>query len=259
MICLAFVLYPIAESFLDKFIESIINQTYPNFDLFILIEPGSEGIKRLRKLDKKIVEINLSKGLTPVENRNKLIENLKRSDYEYIVFADIDDYMSANRIEGCIKELQKGYNVVYNDLVKFSNNKNSGLTPLWGSRLNNLKLPSYSFNVLGLGNTAIKRDVLEGFRRHISSEIFDWSFYLNLNCKTKLEVSLAQGYVFYRVHINSTLNDINSNARLAQLNLEVLNDVEDNPSKQRELISLRNLINKNKLKYMIDGFWFEKE
>jgi hypothetical protein len=258
MICLAFVLYPVEDNMLDDFLESIRLQTYCDFDLFTIVEPQFNGINRVKELSNNIVEIKGLNGASPVDNRNYLVEKLGQSNYDYAIFADIDDILSPDRVENSLERLKQGYNVVFNDLIKFHHRNNLGNTPLWGSRLNNLKLPNYKFNVLGLGNTAINVGILEGFNRPINTQIFDWSFFLNLDLLVKLNISKVEGYTYYRVHPNGLLNNFNEQSRLYGLNMEVMLDVIDNSEKSREINNLKRQHNNNNLEYVKDGFWFEK-
>jgi len=258
MICLAFVLYTVEEHFLDEFIESINYQSYTNFDLFVLVESNAKGLDKLKNLNKSIVEINSAENSTPVDNRNVLIQRLRKSEYDYVVFADIDDIMSPDRVENSLERLKQGYNVVFNDLIKFLDRSNLSNVPLWGGRLKNLKWPNYKFNVLGLGNTAINVGILEKLNRPINAKIFDWSFFLNLDLLVKLNISKVEGYTYYRVHSGGILNDFNEQSMLYDLNMEVMFDVNDNSEKSREIDDLKKQREKNDLYYVKDGFWFEK-
>lgn len=258
MICLAFVLYDVEERFLDEFIVSVNSQTYSNFDLFVLVESNANGIDKLKNLNKNIIDIKSELITNPVDNRNVLIQSLRKSKYDYVVFADIDDIMSPNRVESSLHALKKGYNVVYNDLIRFHEKEHIDFEPLWGSRLDRIKLPNYEYNVLGLGNTAIRTNVLEGLNYRINSKVFDWSFFLNLSSIVELDVSLIDAYTYYRIHGNSLLNNLSEQEKLFQLNLEVLQDIVDSDDKKVELDRLNKLKKVNKLKYVDDGFWFEK-
>jgi len=258
MICLAFVLYTVEEHFLDEFIESIKYQSYTNFDLFVLVESNAKGLDKLKNLNKRIIEINSAENSTPVDNRNVLIQRLRKSKYDHVVFADIDDIMSPDRVENSLERLKQGYNVVFNDLIKFVDRSNLSNVPLWGGRLKNLKWPNYKFNVLGLGNTAINVGILEKLNRPINAKIFDWSFFLNLDLLVKLNISKVEGYTYYRVHSGGILNDFNEQSRLYDLNMEVMFDVNDNSEKSREIDDLKKQREKNDLYYVKDGFWFEK-
>ena len=258
MICLAFVLYTVEEHFLDEFIESINYQSYTNFDLFVLVESNAKGLDKLKNLNKSIVEINSAENSTPVDNRNVLIQRLRKSEYDYVVFADIDDIMSPDRVENSLERLKQGYNVVFNDLIKFLDRSNLSNVPLWGGRLKNLKWPNYKFNVLGLGNTAINVGILEKLNRPINAKIFDWSFFLNLDLLVKLNISKVEGYTYYRVHSGGILNDFNEQSMLYDLNMEVMFDVNDNSEKSREINNLKRQHKNNNLEYVKDGFWFEK-
>lgn len=93
--------------FLDRCIESILNQSYDNFEL-ILINDGStdnsvEIIKKFEKQDKRIIFINNNNNGVS-ETRNIGLRNAKG---EYIQFVDSDDYINEDMLIDTLKLLEK--------------------------------------------------------------------------------------------------------------------------------------------------------
>lgn len=88
-----------AERFLDEAIESILNQTYQNFE-FIIINDGSkdrslEIIEKYKAKDERIVLISReNKGLVVSLN-----EGIEKSKGQYIARMDSDDISLLNRFE----------------------------------------------------------------------------------------------------------------------------------------------------------------
>lgn len=113
------------EKYLEKCVESIINQTYQNLEI-ILIDDGSlDGSGRIcdlfAKNDNRIKVIHKSNGgLSSARNIA-----LDCCTGQYICFVDSDDYIEKNMIINLMKYIidddidcvQFGYNVVKNDII----------------------------------------------------------------------------------------------------------------------------------------------
>jgi glycosyltransferase involved in cell wall biosynthesis len=102
-----------SESFLKYSIESILNQTYLNFE-FIIINDGSTDesaniINQYKKLDKRIVFINCNrnKGLT-----FRLNQGVKKSKNDLIARQDADDISYPKRFERQIQWFKKNKTAV---------------------------------------------------------------------------------------------------------------------------------------------------
>lgn len=96
------------EKFLDKAIESIINQTFENFD-FIIIDNGSTDksgdiINRWAKKDRRIKVIHNRENQLISDARNRAIE---LSDSKYICFADSDDWIENEMLADMVEEAEK--------------------------------------------------------------------------------------------------------------------------------------------------------
>lgn len=95
------------EKYLAKCIESILKQTYGDFEL-ILINDGSpdnchEIMEHYAKLDSRIVAINQqNKGVSAARNTG-----LKNATGKYISFVDPDDYIDLNFYFELIRDLEK--------------------------------------------------------------------------------------------------------------------------------------------------------
>lgn len=88
------------EKYLRKSIESILNQTYSNFE-FIIIDDGSKDrslsiIKKYKKMDNRIIVIENKLNLGLIESLNR---GIKRANGKYIIRMDADDIAIRNRIQ----------------------------------------------------------------------------------------------------------------------------------------------------------------
>lgn len=95
------------DSYLEKCIKSIINQTYKNLEI-ILINDGSTDnslniINKYKKQDNRIRVLNQSnKGLSECRNIG-----IKKSKGEFIAFIDSDDYVDLKYIEILYKNIKE--------------------------------------------------------------------------------------------------------------------------------------------------------
>lgn len=122
------------EDYLDRCIESIVNQTYKNLEIIIINDGSTDNSVKIsskwEKKDKRIKNINQkNKGVSAT--RNKGIDLCKG---EYITFIDCDDYICNDYIETLYNEINlKKYDVVISNAIIISNGKE---TPF-----NNIKTP----------------------------------------------------------------------------------------------------------------------
>ena len=96
-----------AEKTIKKCIDSILAQTYRNFEL-ILINDGSRDsslniLKEYENTDERIVVISQENSGVSVA-RNKGIDSARG---DYIIFVDSDDYISENALEVLKGEIEK--------------------------------------------------------------------------------------------------------------------------------------------------------
>lgn len=96
-----------SELFVAEAIESILNQTFKDFEFLILDDASTdksyEIIRNYEKRDSRIKVYNNDKNLGVVESRNKLI-NLSKG--KYIAWLDSDDIAIENRLEKQINFLE---------------------------------------------------------------------------------------------------------------------------------------------------------
>lgn len=97
-----------AEKFLNKCVQSILNQTYKNFELLIINDGSKDNslqiCQELAKTDNRIRVFDKQNGGCSTA-RNMGIEN---ASGEYFTFIDPDDYMLPAHIECLVKAASKG-------------------------------------------------------------------------------------------------------------------------------------------------------
>jgi len=89
-----------AEKFLPEAIESILNQSYQNFEYIVIddcsIDKTRKIIQHYGKKDKRIIAVSNEKNLGIAGNRNKGVSLAKG---EYLIWQDADDISLPRRIE----------------------------------------------------------------------------------------------------------------------------------------------------------------
>ena len=109
------------ERFIGDCIQSILNQTYTNFELIVIddcsVDNSYKVAKKFEKKDKRVKVIKLKKngGIGHAKN-----EGIIRSRGDYIATLDADDMMTINSLEVRLKASLK-YNVkfVFADAILF--------------------------------------------------------------------------------------------------------------------------------------------
>ena len=133
-----------AEKFIETSIESIIGQTYEDFE-FLIINDGSsdktlEIIEKFKKLDERIILIDRKKrGLIASLN-----EGISLSKGQYIARMDADDIAIPERLNVQLNYLIKNPSIdlVASNIIFFSKNKVTGISEFELFRTNKLKFYS---------------------------------------------------------------------------------------------------------------------
>jgi glycosyltransferase involved in cell wall biosynthesis len=112
-----------SEKYIGNTILSVMNQTYKNWELFVVDDCSTDNsraiVKNFTELDSRIhlVESEINFG-GPARPRNIGIHN---SNGEYIAFLDSDDLWFSEKLEVCIKSFHSGVDIVFHDFVKYGN------------------------------------------------------------------------------------------------------------------------------------------
>tara|TARA_B100001057_G_scaffold370575_1_gene374529 strand:- start:2315 stop:3151 length:837 start_codon:yes stop_codon:yes gene_type:complete len=190
-----------AEKFIETSIESIISQTYENFE-FLIINDGSsdktlEIIEKFKKLDERIILINRKKrGLIASLN-----EGISFSKGQYIARMDADDIAIPERLNVQLNYLIKNPSIdlVASNIIFFSNNKVTGISEFELFRTNKLKLYS---NTIGLPHPTwmVRSNFYKKFNynsKAVTVEDQDLLIRCHQSCKFSL---LKNPLLFYRIH-----------------------------------------------------------
>lgn len=115
------------ERFLSEAIESVINQTYPNWEI-IAINDGStdrsmEILKHYKSKLSSLIHVINQENLGPSVARNS---GIKKAKGEYIAFLDYDDLWLSEKLEKQVKFLESNNEIslIYCDCYIIDNNSN---------------------------------------------------------------------------------------------------------------------------------------
>lgn len=96
-----------AEKYVEDTINSVINQTYTNWEMLIVNDNSTDNsleiVKKYAKNDSRIKIYNNDKNLGVVKSRNKMIE---KSNGQFIAFLDSDDYWSSDKLEKQVSHMR---------------------------------------------------------------------------------------------------------------------------------------------------------
>lgn len=103
-----------SEKYIGKCLDSILNQTYTNFEILVVNDGSKDNSQKVieeyqNKYPDKIIAINQeNKGVSKTRN-----ESIKKANGDYIMFIDNDDFLDSDYIETFVTETEKGdYDVV---------------------------------------------------------------------------------------------------------------------------------------------------
>lgn len=189
------VIYPEVKAFFPEFARSLRNQTDPEFQLLIV----NDGC-RLSDFDLTGLAYTILPGAGSVtKNREILIREAYKQQYEWIVFADADDWFEANRIE-TIRGLTPEYDIIANEIVPFNDKQFSD--PEFEKELGPFLPVDLTFirdkNLFGLSNVACRTCFLNDI--DIPAEIIavDWYLFTKAMQAGARACFTSQTKTFYR-------------------------------------------------------------
>lgn len=154
------------ESYLERCIESILKQTYQNFEIIICDDCSTDNSYQvalnMQKKDSRIKVIRNSSNQKSAATRNKCIEN---SCGEYVFIQDADDYVDRTTLEKEVNILanEKDISFVSVGMYRFNSEQ------IWGQYLSRKEYPSKKDFLWCLpfvhAGTMFRKNVLEEVKR----------------------------------------------------------------------------------------------
>lgn len=199
--------YPGVEHFLPDFFLSLQKQNDQDFEVYIMND-GLADLSFIR--DNYGFNIHLkevdSKGYSPAKIRKIGLSWLVSEKVDIVIFADADDYFSANRVR-VSKELLKAIpcDAVVNELLLVGNDFPNP-QPMFGKRFPDGTQITTTLlttgNCCGLSNTAVYLDQVTNVVEEISDNIiaFDWLLFTKLLLAGGKVTYTNQTFTYYRQH-----------------------------------------------------------
>ena len=192
-----------AEKFIGKTIESVLNQTYKNWEMLIFNDKSKDNslkiIKKYSEKDERIKVVDSKENVGVVAARNKLIEI---ATGEFIAFLDADDYWKQNKLEKQIKFMRKNNALIscteYTRVTEDEKEINDIIIKEIITYEDMLKI-----NYLGCLTVIYNANKLgkRYFKERKKNE--DYVLWLEIVKETKIIFGLKENLAFYRVLNNS--------------------------------------------------------
>lgn len=144
------------HSHLNEAINSVLKQTYRNFEIFLVDDCSTKDLPN--KIWPRVTRLKTPKNLGPAGARNYAIS---KCDGELISFLDADDYWDSFKLMKSVKEFQDNpdvgmtcgnYRIVANNRMK---------KPFYKTPINIDWISLMKVNYVASGSVTIRRDVFE--------------------------------------------------------------------------------------------------
>lgn len=202
-----------SERYISETIESVINQTYQNWELIVIDDYSTDSSREIvKEYEKKDTRIRLIESETnfggPARPRNIGIENAKG---KYIAFLDSDDVWLVEKLEKQVEVLaDSDYDIIHTLAYSIDTQSNKiGL-------LNNQKVYNalhpflsdltifYFSNYVNINTVLMKKDKDLRFREDkYLVALEDWFFWIENLYNGKHYYLIEENLINYRVDINS--------------------------------------------------------
>ncbi|MGL5964771.1 MAG: glycosyltransferase family 2 protein [Cetobacterium sp.] len=203
------------EDFIKEQIESIINQTYTNWELLIRDDGSTDNTKKiLKKYTKdypyKIKILEDKKG--NLKSKDSFLELLKNSKRNYIMFCDQDDKWYEDKVQKSLKkiiEVEKGPTLVHTDLEIVDKNLRTLHPSFWNYQKLNPQKKRYEELILKNNVTGctiiINRELADLCMGEFKSGIMhDWIIAIIASLKGEIYF-LNETTIKYRQHGKNTV------------------------------------------------------
>lgn len=188
------------EKYIAEAIESVIKQTYKNWELIIVNDASTDDtekiIKSYQEKDKRIKLISLTENQGVANARNTAIQN---SEGRYIAFLDADDIWQKNKLQKQIQILNNSNtDISYTTYLMIDE---TGKTIKQRSVKETLKLKDLlKENSIIFSSVVCKKEIIND--KNFKSEWYheDYIFLLDLAKESKSFKGINESLMQYRVH-----------------------------------------------------------
>lgn len=195
------VFYPGAETYVDEFFNSVLNQTYKIFDLIIV----NDGYKddNLASLCPNLSIIELRGDATISGNRAIGINYAIDNAYDYLFLCDVDDYMYPTRVEHVLESFGNN-DIIVNDLDIVGADRKLIVKDYFQKTISANTILDKDFikdkNIFGFSNTALKVSAFSKVSFPEDLKVVDWYFFTQLLNEGLKAQFLDESLTEYRQH-----------------------------------------------------------
>ncbi len=177
------------QEFLDKSINSVINQTYSNWELIIWDNQSNDkSYEVIKKFKDSRIRYFYADSHTNLYNARGLA--VKKSKGDFIAFLDVDDWWCDNKLECQIPIFEnENIGLVYSNFYRFNQNKNNIFLnhkkKLPSGNVSNILLKNYN---IGWLTVVIRKNFYENLQQKFNPKYniigdFDLNIRLSLLCE----------------------------------------------------------------------------
>lgn len=215
------------EKYIGETIESILNQTFTDFELIISDDASTdrtwEVIQDYAKKDKRIFIYKNKKNLYIAENRNMLVRKAKG---KYIAWQDADDISLVDRIEKQYEFMEQNPRVgIIGGYLQFFDEKGIKSIRKYATTDNELRKNIFRFSPVAQPTAMIRRECFEKVGlynpKYPPAEDIDMSFRIGSFYEF---ANLPQITLKYREHLNSATFNKLKKIELSTLEVRRNND-----------------------------------
>ena len=242
------------EKFLKDCIESILKQTYNNWEIIFWDNMSQDNSKKILESfkDERIRYFKTEKFTKLYEARNLAI---KKARGDYITFLDVDDWWLPKKLEAQINIFKKDNTIsmVYSNFYvfddKYKKKKYFSKKPLPTGRITQKLLKNYQIGILSV---MIKKEVFDqnSFKTDLDI-IGDFDFFLNLSTTKKIECA-QEPLAVVRIH-GSNLSTLKIDQFILELSSWIKSNKDHNIYKKYDLSGASTFLQCLKIKkYIIE-------
>ncbi|MDL5039750.1 glycosyltransferase family 2 protein [Heyndrickxia coagulans] len=247
------VLMPVynGEKYLREAIESILNQTYKNFEFLIIDDGSTDNSKQIIK-SYKDSRINLVSNGRNLKLINSLNKGIDLSSGKYIARMDCDDISMPRRLEKQVNFMEKNKDVIMCGTgVKILESKWKRTFPITGWE--NIKYKLLIENCIYHPSVMIRTDVLKDNRIYYDSRFIhaeDFELWQRISKKYKIE-NIRKPLLKYR-HSTEGIGrkyqkeQIEMASRISKQGLSEYNIILNKDYVRKEIITKEDILNAKK-------------
>ena len=215
-----------AEKFIGKTIESVLSQTYENWEMLIMNDVSTDNslavVNEYAKKDDRIMVVNTEKNMGVVKGRNHLID---LANGKYIAFLDADDYWHSQKLEKQIQFMkEKNAGISCTEYTRVKENSEKINEVVIKSEISYTDMLKNNY----LGCLTVMYDVEKVGKRYFKEleKNEDYVLWLEIVKDVKTIFGLKENLAYYRVLDNSRSSN---KVKTAKVRWEIYRKVEKLP------------------------------